>query len=67
MKNYVEKMISCPTCGHHTPLIMDASNGDQDFYEDCRVCCNPIHCRLQVDESNDKLLAFVDADDEQYF
>ncbi|WP_432463166.1 CPXCG motif-containing cysteine-rich protein [Agarivorans sp. QJM3NY_33] len=67
MKNYVEKMISCPNCGHHTPLVLDASNGDQDYYEDCRVCCYTIHCKLSVDEQNNKIVAYIDADDEQIF
>ncbi|MGD8515208.1 MAG: CPXCG motif-containing cysteine-rich protein [Granulosicoccaceae bacterium] len=27
---------------------MDLSGGDQDYIEDCRVCCRPIECRLRV-------------------
>ncbi|WP_026972399.1 CPXCG motif-containing cysteine-rich protein [Aliagarivorans marinus] len=67
MKDYLAKNIRCPNCGHHTSVELDASNGDQEFYEDCHVCCHSIHCRLERDELSDKLRLYVDADDEQIF
>ena len=38
-----EKRISCPHCGHHLHLTLDASAGDQDYYEECPSCCKEIH------------------------
>jgi hypothetical protein len=67
MKDYAEAQISCPHCGHHTPVELDASNGDQEFYQDCVACCNAIHYRLVRDEEQNKLKLFIDADDEQIF
>jgi len=67
MKDYIIKTIVCPNCGYHTPVELDASAGDQDFYEDCMACCNPIHLHLHRDEANDRIQVFVDADDEQIF
>ncbi|BDA13748.1 CPXCG motif-containing cysteine-rich protein [Aeromonas caviae] len=67
MIEYTSKRIVCPHCGHHTRVELDASQGDQEFYEDCMACCNPIHLRLHRDEARDCLQLFVDADDEQLF
>ncbi len=67
MRDFVNRSICCPHCGQYTSVDLDASNGDQDYYEDCRFCCNPIHFRLHRDEQRDKLQLFVDADDEQIF
>ncbi|MGK4473177.1 CPXCG motif-containing cysteine-rich protein [Aeromonas molluscorum] len=67
MLDYINKRIVCPHCGHHTQVALDASQGDQEFYEDCMACCNPIHLRLHKDEVRDRLQLMVDADDEQLF
>ena len=40
MIEYTSKRIVCPHCGHHTRVELDASQGDQEFYEDCMACCN---------------------------
>lgn len=61
------KTISCPHCGHHMHLLLDASNGDQDYYEDCSNCCNPIHLNLHIDQLQLKIRLFVDGDDEQLY
>jgi hypothetical protein len=32
----------CPTCGEQIVIPLDASAGsDQQYVEDCPVCCNP--------------------------
>ena len=67
MRDYTTKTIVCPHCGHHTPIELDASQGDQEFYEECMACCNPIHLRLHRDEQRDRLQLYVDADDEQIY
>lgn len=59
--------IQCPHCGHLMHLTLDYSQGDQDYFEDCSNCCNPIHIRMQLDEANQTLSYNVDADDEQYY
>ncbi|NVD06702.1 CPXCG motif-containing cysteine-rich protein [Vibrio sp. JPW-9-11-11] len=67
MKNYTEKMVACPHCGHSIGITLDASNGSQNFYDDCPACCNAIHLSMNVDEQRDTIELFVDADDEQIF
>jgi hypothetical protein len=34
--------VSCPYCGEMIDVVIDASAGEQDYYEDCSVCCRPI-------------------------
>lgn len=34
--------IACPYCGEHIDIFIDDSAGDQQWYEDCKVCCRPI-------------------------
>ncbi|ABO23901.1 CPXCG motif-containing cysteine-rich protein [Shewanella loihica] len=62
-----DKVICCPHCGHHQHINLDISCGDQDYYDDCRVCCNPIHFRTHIDDSRQKIEVYVDSDDEQYY
>lgn len=39
---------SCPYCGEWNDTVVDLSCGDQDYIEDCQVCCRPIECHLHV-------------------
>ncbi|WP_025823430.1 CPXCG motif-containing cysteine-rich protein [Shewanella marina] len=59
--------ISCPHCGHHQYIDIDASGGDQEYYDDCRICCNAIHMRVHVDDLHKKIELHVDSDDEQIY
>lgn len=34
MRNFTEKSVTCPHCGHGIRLTLDASNGSQEFYDD---------------------------------
>ena len=36
---------------------MDASAGDQQYVEDCQVCCRPISILVRVEEGDLQLLA----------
>ncbi|MFV3403724.1 MULTISPECIES: CPXCG motif-containing cysteine-rich protein [Pseudomonas] len=38
----------CPYCGEPVETTVDISGGDQDYIEDCQVCCRPVVIRLQV-------------------
>jgi hypothetical protein len=37
-----EAQISCPFCGETLSILLDLSIPDQDYIEDCQVCCRPI-------------------------
>ena len=63
----LSRSISCPHCGHHQHLTIDASCGDQEYYDDCRICCNPIHIKMHLDDSRRTIQLFIDSDDEQIY
>lgn len=35
-------LLHCPYCGESFASAIDTSVGDQDYTEDCAVCCQPI-------------------------
>lgn len=38
----------CPYCGEEVETTVDLSGGDQEYFEDCQVCCKPVRFLLQV-------------------
>lgn len=40
---------SCPYCGEPIELLLDCTEGDQQYIEDCQVCCRPITVDLQLE------------------
>ncbi|MBF0188026.1 MAG: CPXCG motif-containing cysteine-rich protein [Magnetococcales bacterium] len=43
-------LIYCPYCGEAIVTQADCSAGNQEYIEDCQVCCRPIIMTLEVDE-----------------
>lgn len=41
--------VECPYCGENFETTIDTSAGDQDYVEDCYVCCQPINFCVTVD------------------
>ncbi|MFK7913114.1 MAG: CPXCG motif-containing cysteine-rich protein [Pseudomonadales bacterium] len=44
-----ETTLYCPYCGESITVLIDTSaleSGDDDYIEDCQVCCRPI--RMQI-------------------
>ncbi|MCY1279036.1 Cysteine-rich CPXCG [compost metagenome] len=39
----------CPYCGEWVEATLDLSGGDQQYIEDCPVCCRPIVFELRSD------------------
>lgn len=39
----------CPYCGESVQALLDLSGGDQQYIEDCSVCCRPIVFDLRTD------------------
>lgn len=39
----------CPYCGEPVEALLDLSAGDQDYIEDCPVCCRPVVFELRTD------------------
>ena len=42
------RSISCPYCGESIELIIDDSVEQQQYIEDCSVCCRPIEVSITV-------------------
>ena len=37
-----EVPVECPYCGEKITILVDTSVEDQEYTEDCSVCCRPI-------------------------
>jgi hypothetical protein len=44
-----ERADRCPYCGEPITLLVDASEPDQNYIEDCQVCCQPMVVNVQVE------------------
>lgn len=42
--------IHCPYCGEAITVFIDDSAGDQQYIEDCQVCCRPIVIGVALEE-----------------
>ncbi len=40
----------CPLCGEPIELVIDCSIEEQQYEEDCQVCCAPMLISVSVDE-----------------
>ena len=43
---YVDR--DCPWCGERLEMTIDGSVGDQEYVEDCQVCCAPIVVTVRI-------------------
>jgi hypothetical protein len=58
-----EVQVSCPYCGERNWVLIDRSIEQQQYIEDCQVCCRPIvfvtqcypgeSCRVEVRREDD--------------
>ena len=46
--NEVEHFFNCPYCGENISMLIDLNAGDQEYIEDCEVCCHPIELGFKV-------------------
>jgi len=47
------KAIGCPYCGEYIDVLVDGSLPEQEYVEDCHVCCRPIVLSVIVDSDGD--------------
>lgn len=40
----------CPYCGEPIELLIDCSEQQQRYIEDCEVCCRPIDIAVTIDD-----------------
>jgi len=53
MPELTEQSISCPYCGEMITILVDDSLPEQQYVEDCQVCCRPIVLSVAVDSDGD--------------
>ena len=46
------EIVQCPYCGETIEVLIDESAGDQQYIEDCSVCCRPIGIAVSVDDES---------------
>ena len=45
-----EANVNCPYCGELITVLLDGSVGEQQYIEDCQVCCCPIVLQVRVSD-----------------
>lgn len=46
----LEAEVTCPYCGETSTISLDPGGGaEQDYVEDCPVCCQPWHVSVRYD------------------
>ena len=63
MNQLTEKRITCPYCGEQIEILLDPAELDQQYIEDCQVCCKPINF-LVFESIDQELSVTVSSDDE---
>lgn len=56
MEALIEKTLHCPYCGEVIEVVIDCSVEQQDYIEDCQVCCRPINLIVSVPPEGDPLV-----------
>lgn len=65
LNQLTEKSIGCPYCGETIKILIDSSDMEQQYIEDCQVCCKPIN--VLVSESvNGELAVSVYSEDDVF-
>jgi hypothetical protein len=42
--------LDCPYCGESIQLVIDCSIIEQEYIEDCQVCCRPINIFVSIED-----------------
>jgi len=51
-----EQFFQCPYCWESISMLVDVSQSQQRYIEDCEICCNPIQLTISV--QNQDILSF---------
>jgi|TARA_B100000767_G_C19311816_1_gene347904 hypothetical protein len=53
MHALTERPIDCPYCGETIKILIEPSDMDQQYIEDCQVCCRPINFSVYENMNGD--------------
>ncbi len=56
MRRLSEQPLDCPYCGESISVVVDHSVGEQEYVEDCQVCCRPMVLSIAIDVDGDALV-----------
>jgi len=48
--------LQCPCCWETITVVVDCSQGEQSYVEDCFVCCRPMLLTIRIDEDGSPLV-----------
>jgi len=65
LNQLTEKSIACPYCGEMIEVLIDSSDMEQQYIEDCQVCCKPINFLVSKNVNGD-LAVSVYSEDEAF-
>jgi hypothetical protein len=52
----IEHFFQCPYCWEKISMLLEKSNENQSYIEDCEVCCHPIQIEYLL---KDELESFI--------
>jgi hypothetical protein len=58
-----EESIGCPYCGETIEILIDSSDAQQQYIEDCQVCCKPITISVYESVSGELEVSVYSEDD----
>ena len=47
----IEHFFDCPHCWQNQIKVIDPSIEEQNFIEDCEVCCNPLEFKFKLENN----------------
>ena len=50
MNELLPALVFCPYCGEQIEVLIDPSLSEQNYIEDCQVCCRPIVFDIAVEQ-----------------
>jgi transcription elongation factor Elf1 len=51
-----EYFFQCPYCWEQISMLIDVSQSQQTYIEDCEICCNPIQLSIAIE--NQEVISF---------
>jgi len=51
-----EYFFQCPYCWEQISMLIDVSQPNQSYIEDCEICCNPIE--VSIIAENQEIVSF---------
>jgi hypothetical protein len=56
----MDARVTCPYCGESVEITLDPGSGDdQDYVEDCEVCCQPWRVSVTYDRSGTAQVSII--------